>query len=196
MNTCYSIAVSGGIGSGKSVVCRVLMALGYDVYDCDSRAKHIMDHDANIKRSLCQKISPEAVDEKGDIRRNVISKVVFSDPAKLAALNEIVHGAIRADITRWLKQHRGPAFIETAILYQSGLDKMVDEVWEVEAPEDVRVLRVCRRSGLNAEEVKSRIAAQNLFVEQPHPLVRHIINDDCHSLLLQVNALLESINIE
>lgn len=193
MNECYPIAVSGGIGSGKSVVCRVLMALGYDVYDCDSRAKHIMDHDANIKRDLCRRISPDAVDARGVIRRNVVSQVVFSDPARLAALNDIVHGAIRADIARWLKLHRGPVFIETAILYQSGLDAMVKEVWEVEAPEEVRISRVCMRSAMKPEEVKSRIDSQNYTVERPHERVRHIVNDNCHSLLLQLHELLGSI---
>lgn len=187
----HLVAISGGIGAGKSVVSRILRTKGYEVYDCDSRARLIMDNSEEIKQRLCAEIHPEAVRPDGTIDRGQVAAVVFSDPDRLAALNAIVHDAVRADIRVWRDSTDAKlAFIETAILYQSGLDRMVDEVWEVVVPEDVRIARVCLRDNTDPEAVRRRIASQRFTPTQPHPSVHTIINDDRHSLLLQIVALL------
>ena len=157
----HLVAITGGIGAGNSIVSRVLRAKGYQVYDCDSRARAIMDSDPEIKTRLHAEIHPKALRPDGTIDRRLIASVVFTDPDRLAALNAIVHGAVRADIARWRRQTEAPlAFIETAILYQSGLDRMVDEAWLVEAPEEIRVDRVCSRDNTTPEAVGHRIASQ------------------------------------
>ncbi|MCM1451561.1 MAG: dephospho-CoA kinase [Clostridium sp.] len=186
------VAITGGIGSGKSVVCRILEAMGYKVYDCDSRAKWLMDNSEEIKASLCRMIHPEVVAD-GAINRTLLSKIVFSDAEKLRALNAISHGAVREDISRWIAshQHEDWLFIETAILYQSGLDRVVAQVWDVEAPEDVRIERVMKRSGLTASEVAARIRSQEFTPEKEHPSVKRIVNDGKESLLLQLHVLLK-----
>ncbi len=186
------VAISGGIGSGKSVVCRILTALGFPVYDCDSRAKMLMDNSNTIKESLKSRITPNAVDVCGNIDRKSIASVVFKDSEKLSELNSIVHGAVRDDIICWLKKLSGlTTFIETAILYQSGIDKLVDEVWEVTAPIDVRIARVCLRNNISKEEVEHRIKAQDISVDMPHENSKIILNDNRHSLLLQIEDLLK-----
>lgn len=188
---CHIIAISGGIGSGKSMVRRILSAMGYSVYDCDSKAKWLMDTSDEIKGELRRTIHSEAV-KNGEIDRRLISEIVFADKAKLQALNSIVHGAVREDILRWLaaKPQDSVIFIETAILYQSGLDKMVHQVWEVTAPEDVRIERVMKRNGISAEEVKARMRSQEFSPTDLHPHVSELVNDGNYSLLLQINSLL------
>lgn len=185
------VAVTGGIGSGKSVVCRILSALGHEVYDCDSQAKRLMDTSVDIKMALCREIHPDAVVD-GCIDRKLLSGIVFSNQDKLRTLNAIVHAAVREDIVRWASAYslNGPIFVETAILYQSGLDQLVDEVWEVQAPEALRVERVMARNALTEAEVRARIRSQDFESVRFHPNVKVIINDGRASLLLQMHALL------
>lgn len=147
-------AITGGIGSGKSVVSRVLRILGYPVYDCDSAAKSLMDADEEIKRRLIDEIDSLAVVD-GVIDRRRIAEVVFADAEKLAALNAIVHAAVREDIASWVfSQDSDRLFVETAILYESGLNRMVDAEWRVESPLELRIERTMRRSALSRSQVE------------------------------------------
>lgn len=183
-------AITGGIGSGKSVVCNVLRTLGYEVYDCDLRARAIMEGDEVLKKRLADAFGNKIINGDGTLNRPALGAIVFNDPEKLEALNAMVHGAVKDDITAWRtgrsKQPR--LFIETAILYQSGLDKMVDDIWEVTAPEDIRIARVIARNKLTAAQVRARIAAQRFPVPAVHPPVRHIINDGHRPLMPQILA--------
>lgn len=192
MNKNKIIAVTGGIGAGKSVVCKILSALGYPIYDCDTRAKQLMDTDVTIKEKLKELISPSSVNDNGDIDRKEISKIVFSDSSKLEILNSIVHGEVRNDIYQWTRNTKGLSFIETAIVYQSGIDKIVDEIWEVTAPVDIRVQRVCLRNHISPEEVSKRIESQTISIKNPHPRTRIIINDNLASVLKQITNLIKS----
>ena len=93
--------IVGGIGAGKSVVSRILKAMGYPVYDTDSWAKRIMDTDSEIHRDLCRLINPEAVVD-GVINRRLLSDVVFADKSLLTTLNSIVHGKVLSHLDRWI----------------------------------------------------------------------------------------------
>lgn len=185
-------AITGGIGSGKSVVSRVLRILGYPVYDCDSAAKSLMDADEEIKRRLIDEIDSLAVVD-GVIDRRRIAEVVFADAEKLAALNAIVHAAVREDIASWVfSQDSDRLFVETAILYESGLNRMVDAEWRVESPLELRIERTMRRSALSRSQVEERIAAQIIEApagEPPLPVFT-IVNDLTHALLPQIELLL------
>lgn len=189
-----TIAVTGGIGSGKSVVCRILSAMGYEVYDCDSEAKAIMDTDAGMKRRIAREIAAGAVGEDGRLDRKAIADVVFADARKLAALNSIVHGAVRDDISRRARaaECRGAQlfFVETAILYESGLDRMVDDVWEVTAPEEIRIRRAMRRDGSDYDRIKARVEAQEAAPKGSHPRVFRIVNDGVEPVVPQISKLL------
>lgn len=190
------IAITGGIGAGKSVVSHILRAMGFEVYDCDSHAKYLMDESSEIKRRICTEISPAAVDSCGDIDRTVLSSVVFADPAKLAVLNSIVHHAVIDDIKSWsLRPHtKELLFVETAILYQSRLDRLVDEVWEITAPDELRIARVIARNGCDRDAVAARMRSQSHIPAQPHHIVREIINDNLTPLLPQIETLLAGCN--
>lgn len=190
------ICISGGIGSGKSVVCHILSAMGYEIYDCDSRARSIMDRDTEIHSRLVDEIHPMAVRE-GVIDRKIVSEIVFSDASKLERLNRIVHHAVRRDMLRWIDEHialgtKMPLFVETAILYQSGLNEVVDEVWVVTAPEELRIARVMNRNGLTADQVRLRIESQRFepAADAVRPLTIEIVNDGHTPVLPQVLELL------
>lgn len=185
-------AITGGIGSGKSVVSEMLRTMGYPVYDCDSHAKGIMDADDEIKHAIATQICPEAIDAEGHIDRRRLGEVVFADSELLEMLNSIVHGAVRADFKVWAEATGADrVWLETALLYESGIDRMVDGVWEVTAPEDLRIRRVMRRNAMTPEQVKARIDAQQRTAHpEKHPYVDRIVNDDVQPLLPQVLALL------
>ncbi len=183
-------AVTGGIGSGKSVVCRILETLGRHVYDCDARAKALMDADAGIKHAIACQVCDEAICN-GQIDRAKLAEVVFNDAGKLVALNAIVHESVRRDLCNWAKSHPD-GFVETAILYESGLDRMVDEEWVVDAPESVRIERVMARNCISEDEVRQRIKSQSVALPEPTCGRRSIIvNDGIHAVLPQVSQLLE-----
>lgn len=186
-------AVAGGIGSGKSVVCNILRALGYDVYDCDLRARTIMDNDSGLKERLACEFGAHVLHDNGAINRPVLSEIVFGDSARMAVLNSMVHGAVREDIRSWcIREDARRLFVETAILYQSGLDRMVTDIWEVTAPEETRIARVMRRNNLTADQVRTRIEAQSPFIPATHPPTYVIVNDGCTPLLPQILSLLQT----
>lgn len=192
MTAPHIIALTGGIGSGKSTVSSVLRVMGYKVYDCDSEAKLLMDRDMMIKRNIADKITPTALNADGSLNRKEIAACVFTDAAKLECLNSIVHGAVanhfKECVSRWGVE---PVFVETAILYQSGFDALADEVWEVTAPRELRVERVMCRNSCTRADVEARIASQDAFVPlRKHPQTYCIINDGNTPLLPQIERLL------
>ena len=183
------IAVTGGIGSGKSVVSRVLTAMGYDVYDCDWRARRLIDGSREILGEIAARISANVVSGEWRLDRRALAAIVFADSEKLAILNEITHGAVRRDLAEWAAAHAGsgkPVFVETAILYESGIDRMADRVWEVVAPTEVRIERAMTRDGADRESVERRIAAQASERSGKHHDVRLIVNDGFRAVLPQM----------
>lgn len=184
------IAITGGIGAGKSVVSRILSVLGYPVYDCDSEAKMLMDADPQISRRIKAEISRDAISPDGTINRRVLSECVFSNPDKLRILNSIVHGAVRSHFLSWVTRQKSELiFVETAILYESEFDKLVNGVWEVTAPDETRIQRVIKRNGLTREDVEKRISSQG---NKTNPYHKIILNDGITPLLPQVLQLLEA----
>ncbi len=191
MSTTRLIAITGGIGSGKSIISDILRAMGHKVYDCDTRAKALMDTDESIKNDLIDLISIDAVRNDRTIDRKLLSEIVFNDPDALSRLNSIVHKAVRADLRRWRDTSSDKTvWVETAILYASRLDREVDEVWEVTAPTELRVQRVMKRNSMSREQVLARISSQSTTAAQLHPLTKSIVNDGVEPVLPQILSLL------
>lgn len=191
MSSTRLIAITGGIGSGKSVISDILRAMGHKVYDCDTRAKALMDTDESIKDDLINLISIDAVRSDRTIDRKLLSEIVFNDPDALSRLNSIVHKAVRADLRRWRDtSFDKTVWVETAILYASRLDREVDEVWEVTAPTELRVQRVMKRNSMSREQVLARISSQSTTAAQLHPLTKTIVNDGVEPVLPQILSLL------
>lgn len=190
-----TVAISGGIGSGKTVVSEIFSTMGFNVFNCDCEAKILMDNDEDIKHRISAEISPEAILPDGQINRCQLSSIVFSDKAKLNTLNCIVHGAVKRRINEWVGCNCDEPilFIETALLYQSGIDRMVDKVIEVTAPEYVRVERVMRRSSLSEREVIERINSQQIKIDSPHSDVTIIDNSGDTALIPQIQCFLNQV---
>ena len=163
------IGLTGGIGSGKSVIAKQLREIGYAVYDTDSEAKRLIVEDAAVRKQMIQLFGSD-VYKDGIYQTAFVAQRVFTDKSLLAQLNAIVHPAVRADILRWATMQDSPSFrkglgvgicfVECAILYQAGFDELCDKVVAVTAPEEVRLTRVLARDHSTIDKVHARMRAQ------------------------------------
>ena len=187
------IGITGGIGSGKSVVSRLLRIMGYSVYDTDSEAKRLMESSLEVVQKLSECFGRD-IYHNGRLNRGLLSSRVFGESDKIVLLNSIVHPVVRFDFYRWSESLNDEiCCVESAILYESRFDELVDEVWTVTAPEELRIGRVRQRSGLTEEEIKKRMAAQ-LSEEEKQRRAAHIIwNDGNVSVIHRVLSLLKSL---
>ena len=188
------IAITGGIGSGKSVVSRLLKVFSYPVYDADSRAKELMNRSELIRNRLISLLGDAAY--KGDkLDRSYVASVVFSDRSLLQKVNAVVHPQVKDDFKTWSsRQSSRVVFLESAILFESGFETVVDCVLLVWAPERLRIERAVKRDGTTAEMVEQRIKAQwpeEKKIERADAVIR---NDDSRSLIEQVQQLLSALS--
>ncbi len=188
------IGLTGGIGSGKSVVSRILAIKGYNVVDTDRLAKEIMDSSDSVKTRITAEIDPACV-TAGRIDPRRLADIVFADSTMLAVLNNIVHGMVRERLMEMAEESGAPFFVETAIFRSSGLWRMCRSELRVTAPEELRIERVARRNGLDAAAVRARMEAQQNECELPEdaPPVNIIVNDGIIPLLPQINTYISKI---
>lgn len=178
------IGITGGIGSGKSTIAQELARRGFAVYDCDREAKRIIAEDSEVKKAIVALLGEEAFVD-GRYNTAYVSQRVFADKALLEKLNQIVHPAVLNDIKRFqtISNNLKPLFVESAILYEAGMDTLCDKVIAVDAPEDVRIARTIERNyqGVASEEninkVRARIRAQKVVSSQDSAIRMTIIND-------------------
>jgi dephospho-CoA kinase len=180
------VGITGGIGSGKSVVCRLFALWGAPVYDSDARAKELMN--GVLVPQITKLLGPAAYRD-GTLDRKYVASRVFADAGLLARLNAIVHPAVGKDFERWAEGFAGrvPYVVqESAILFSSGFNKFMDRTVAVTAPENVRIARVVERDGCTPESVRARIAAQ----QDESALADYLIyNDGRQPLTAQVATL-------
>lgn len=181
------IGITGGIGSGKSIVARVLRCNGFNVYDCDSEAKRLMTNDPHLKSSLIKELGWDIYLNDGQLNKQKLSKLLFSDDRVRNFVNHNVHSAVRRDIREKVNTGTNYFFIESAILATGGITSMCDEIWVIKSPESERIRRVESRDGLKKEEIERRISAQQQeFSLLPVDKMRIIENDIHTSLLNQI----------
>ena len=156
--------ICGGIGSGKSVVSRILRLRGEAVYDCDLEAKRIMDSSEEVLSALHGRYGDAVCPVGGPICRPELAKRVFGSDEERMWLNALVHRMVREDVARWhascMAEGRERCFVESAILASSGLAAMCDGVWLVTASEAVRVARIMQRDSLPEEAILRRSRSQ------------------------------------
>ena len=154
------VAVCGGIGSGKSTVCQMFAERGVAIYDSDSRAKALMTESAELRDALVAEFGEECY-KGGALNRSYLAEKVFGSEEQLARLNSIVHPAVKSDFLRWAEEQEGDyCILETAILFESGFDAVVDCSVAVLAPMPLRVERAMQRDGATREQIEARIKAQ------------------------------------
>ncbi|MDR0765989.1 MAG: dephospho-CoA kinase [Odoribacteraceae bacterium] len=155
------IGLTGGIGSGKTTVARMIRERGYPVYDSDAAAARIVNEDKAVARALADAFGEGIRDANGMLDRPRLATRVFNDPTALARVNGIVHPAVVRDFNAWCDTRREALlFLESAILFESGLAGMFDAVITVVADEETRVERVMRRDGVSREKVMERARHQ------------------------------------
>ncbi len=185
----YKVGITGGIGSGKSTATRMLEGMGVAVYLSDTRAKELMCNDEALREQIVARFGAEAYVD-GVLNRPYLAERVFSNEAELAALNALVHPAVMADFDAWAEEQESPyVVIESAILFEAGLDSRVDCVVSVLAPTELRIERTMQRDGMSREEVERRIANQISDDERAHRSKYAIVNISLEDLEEDVEQL-------
>lgn len=184
------VGITGGIGSGKSVVSHILRIMGYPVYVADTEAKSLMNKDMYIREELIRLFGTEIY--KGDILdRTRLASVMFSDSKYVHQVNSIVHPRVRADFQRWVKEQDSDiVFIESAILYEASFQTEVDVVMAVSAPVEVRIRRAMKRDSATRDSILKRICHQANDEEKEKRAQFVIYNDDESVLLPQLLQLI------
>ena len=183
------IAITGGIGAGKSVVSKMLQVMGYPVYDCDSEAKRLMTRSSRLVQGIKELIGEEAYNIDGTINREYMSRCIFADEALVQEINALVHPAVLDDIKQWAAGTGSELnFVETALLRESNMSVILDDVWVVTAPLELRIDRVVARNNFSREQVIARISKQ--AGDELESMGRVVVNDGIKPLLPQVLSLL------
>lgn len=170
----YKIGITGGIGSGKSTVCRMFCEHGIAVYDSDSRAKKLMQESGAIRQQLMEFFGEECYNAEG-LNRPYLARCVFGDKDALQRLNSIVHPAVRADFRRWAEEQQSTyVILESAILFEAGFETEVDTTLAVLAPKPMRLERTMQRDGVTREEVEQRMEHQ-MSDEELHSKARRTL---------------------
>ena len=155
------LAITGNIGSGKSVVSRMLEIMGIPVYNCDNRAKELMRNDKGLKKNIVRMFGEDSYTVEGELNKEWLAARTFTDKDNISRMNALVHPCVKADYANWANEAESDIVaVESAILYESGMIEMVDKVLLVWADEETAVARVVKRGGLTRQQVQSRLHNQ------------------------------------
>ena len=180
--------IAGGIGSGKSYVCKLLAKRGINVYDCDDAAKRLMRTDEQLKEQLTKLIGPQTYVD-GRLNKATVATFLLSSEANAHAIDAIVHPAVFRDF-----EESGLLWMESAIMFESGADRYVDNVVVVTAPEEVRIERIMKRDGISREKAQEWMQRQ-WPQEKVRQLAQYeIINDGRQDLDSQIADLLQKLS--
>lgn len=185
------IAITGGIGSGKSYVCRILEKHGIRVYDCDARAKRLMRQDADLQAGLKKLVGEEVYSADGILQKPVLAQFILTGEANKQAVNDVVHPAVARDF-----EQSDCEWMESAILFDSGFNRRIhfDKVVCVSAPVAVRLQRIMQRDHISQEKAQQWIDA---VMPQEELIARsdyEIVNDGVSDVEAQVVHLLNLLN--
>jgi dephospho-CoA kinase len=187
------LGLTGGIGSGKSTVARVFELLGAAIFDSDQAGRAAYLH-SDVKTAVIRLLGSESYSNEGSVNRNYISSLVFDNAQLLAALNAIIHPAVAKQMEAFVVEHAKQVVIkETALLFETGLNKSVDKTILVSAPEPLRLARVMLRSQLTEEQVRARMQQQWTEEEKIKQADFVIQNDEHHLVIPQVISIFEQI---
>ena len=179
------IGLTGGMGSGKTTVCRMFEVLGIPVFYADETAKSLMKTDLLLKQNIIKGFGVDSYSDKGELNRKYISSLVFSNKQELDKLNAMVHPAVFRAFDSWvLKQTASPYVIkEAALLFESNSHKMCDQSVLIKSPEALRIQRIIKRDVTTQEEAKLRMIRQ-FSDERKEEMADHVILNDEQNLII------------
>ena len=189
MKNALQIGITGGIGSGKSLVCKIFVQLGVSVYDADSHAKGLMTTDGILVSQIKKEFGDLSYCPDGTLNRAYLAKAVFADEKKLERLNKLVHPRVAADYQGWLNGRLNDAYVlkEAALLFESGSYRTLDKTIVVSAPVSLREKRVLLRDVHRTVEQFRQIVEKQMTEEEKLKRADYIIvNDDANLVIPQV----------
>ena len=180
------IGITGGIGSGKSLVCKIFRVLGVPTYDADSRAKNLMTTDGILIDQIKKEFGSLSYDVKGGLNREFLSATVFAKQDKLKQLNALVHPRVAVDYKQWVEEHAGNKYVlkETALLFESGSYKELDKIILVTAPKEIRIERVLARDNHRTKEDVEKIIRNQISEEEKEAKANFIIRNNESELIV------------
>jgi dephospho-CoA kinase len=187
----FVIGITGGIGSGKSIVCKLFSCLGISIYDADTRAKWLTNHDTTIRNKVIDLLGPEAYNSDGEYNRPYVASVVFHNESLLKELNAIIHPVVLRDTDAWMAARINDAYVikEAAIMNAAGDKNNLDCVVVVQAPVGLRIKRILERDQRSESEIRAIIERQ-VSDEKREAIADFIIlNDENSALIPQVLSL-------
>ncbi len=182
------IGLTGGIGSGKTIVCNVFKHLGIPIYEADIESKRLINSSIKIKKELISLYGNFIYLNNGKINKKKLSKIIFNNRIELEKVNNIIHPVVLNDFREWLVKHKKSKYVihETAILFESGAFKMTDTTILIYSPEKLRIRRVIKRDNISKNDVFIRIKNQMNDDEKKKLADYIIINDDTEFVLPQI----------
>ncbi len=189
------LAITGGIGSGKSVVSEILRLYGIPVYIADDESKRLTESSEEIREKLTEKFGND-IYEGGKLNKPLLASIIFNDKEKLKTVNSIIHPVVRADLSEWLESYADSKIIasESAILFESGFNAMFDKVITVYTPLEIRIKRIMSRNNTSYDNAKQRIESQ-MPDEEKVKLSDFVIDNSGNiSLLQQIESVLTKLN--
>ncbi len=180
------IALTGGIGSGKSTVAEIFKVLSVKVFDSDFSAKQVYFKET-IKSKVIELLGIEAYLNENTINKKYISSKIFSETHLLQQLNNIIHPEVKAEFSNWVSEHKTENYLikESALVFETDIHKNVNAIITVVSPLQTRILRVSKRDGLSEDDVRLKINNQMSDEEKIKRSDFVIYNDDEHSLINQ-----------
>lgn len=184
------VGITGGMGSGKTTVCKVFEILGIPVFYADIVAKSIMHTDTVLKNDIVTAFGESSYSSQGELNRQYISSLVFKNEKELEKLNALVHPAVFRAFESWTAIQKAPYVIkEAALLFESEAHKMCEQSVLVTSPKSFRIERIQARDGLSLDEINLRMERQ-FSDEEKVKLADHVlINDERHLLIPQIMGL-------
>ena len=182
-----AIGITGGIGSGKSTVCKIFKLLGIPVFEADTVAKILINSSSDIRNGLIQLLGNDIYSADKKVNRKMLANLIFSDNLLMEKVNQLVHPAVRNEFINWMGlQNSAYAIHEAAILFESGFYKIMDYTILVSAPEQLRIDRVCSRDNVLPEIVRSRMAYQWTDEKKQKLASIELVNDNKNLLIPQI----------
>ena len=183
------IGITGGIGAGKTLVCRIFQVLGIPVYSADDRARWLMTHNSDLIKEVKVKFGEQAYFPDGTLDRSYLAQRVFANQEQVAALNKLVHPKVAEDFASWAEQQKNVPYIikEAALLFESGSYRLLDHIITISAPEELRIRRVIDRDPQREEHQVRAIMERQISEDERQEKSDYIIyNDETQLVLPQV----------
>lgn len=183
----YKVGITGGIGSGKSVVCTIFETLGIPLFNADKIAIELIEHHPTVKTQIIDLFGKDVYDIDGSYNRKKVSSIVFQDSEKLAQLNAIVHPAVLNYGEEWANAQSSPYIVkEAALFFESGSYKQMNFMIGVQASEEQRKERAMKRDNVSADAIQARMDKQMPDAQKMALCDAIILNDGTQSLIEQV----------